>query len=108
MLIIDRPTVQSAQGFPHPIRCPQLVEQGAGDKSGFIHIVFPRPAALRPIETSLVPSQIHMLAPCFPTGTIRQSGDPKVCLPVLPVSVDRVPRECPVISAPIFSPGPTG
>ncbi len=108
MLIIDRATVQSAQGFPPPIRCPQPVEQGAGDNSGFIHLVFPRPAALRPSETPLVPSQIHMLAPCFPTGTIRHSGDPKVCLPVRPASVNRVPREFPVTSATIFSPGPTG
>jgi hypothetical protein len=108
MLMIKTPHVQSAQGFPHPIGCPQAFEQVAGDNSGFIHQVFPCCPAVTFIEPTLVPSQIHMQTPCLPTGTFRQSGGPKVRLPVLPASVRRPLWEFSVVPATNFSPGPTG
>ncbi len=100
--------MQSMQGFPHLVRCPQAFEQPSGDNSGFIHLVFHS----RPLATSsrstLVPSQIHMQTLCLPTGPIRHSGYPTG-------SDDGVAGisllsfvETPVVPATIFSPGLTG
>jgi hypothetical protein len=108
MLTSHPATMQSAHGFPHPFGCPQPFEQGAGDNSGFIHQVFHRCPAVTSTESTLVPSQIHMLKPCLPTGTIGQSNDPTALVAGL-LNVGRPNLSATsVFLATIFSPGLTG
>ena len=103
----DPTTMQSAQGFPHPEPFPQAFEQGAGDNSGFIHQVFPRCPRVTSSEPTLVPSQIHMLEPCLPTGPIGQSGDPTALVTrVLDIGRSML-RGSPVVPNTNFSPGST-
>jgi hypothetical protein len=101
-------TMQSAHGFPHPIGRPHPFEQGSGDNSGFIHQVFPRRPAVTSSESALVPSQIHILKACLPTGTIGQSNDPTALVAGL-LNVGRSNLAVTsVLLATIFSPGLTG